>query len=53
MNKFKIEENITIGQDENGMHWAEIRDNDGTIDMVLTASTQSELFKKIEEAKIK
>lgn len=51
MKKFKIEKNITIGQYENGMHWAEIKDDDGTIDMVLTASTLNELYEKIKEVK--
>ena len=47
--KFKINDNLTIGQDENGMHYAVIRDNDNTIDSVLTAFTSNELFKKLKE----
>jgi len=47
--KFKINDNIRIGQNDNGMHWAEIRDDDNTIDMVLMAKTSNELFKKLKE----
>ena len=37
--KFEINNNLTIGQDKNGMHYAEIRDNDNVIETVLTALT--------------
>ena len=47
--KFKINDNLTIGQDKYGMHYAIIKDNDNTIDMVLTALTSNELFKKLKE----
>ena len=47
--KFKINDNLTIGQYKNGMHWAVIKDDDNTIDMVLTALTSNELFKKLKE----
>ena len=49
--EFKISENIKIGQAENGMHWVEIRDDDGLIDMILTAKTSNELYKRLEEYK--
>ena len=48
-NEFKINNNLTIGQNKNGMHYAEIRDNDNVIETVLTALTSNELFKKLKE----
>ena len=47
--KFKINNNLTIGQYKNGMHWAEIRDDDNVIETVLTTLTSNELFKKLKE----
>jgi len=51
--EFRINNNVKIGQFENGMHWAEIRDDNNIIETVLTAFTSAELFKKLEENNIK
>jgi len=50
--EFRINDNVKIGQFENGMHWAEIRDNNNIIETVLTAFTSAELFKRLEENNI-
>jgi len=47
--KFKINNNLTIGQYKNGMHYAVIKDNNNVIDTVLTALTSNKLFKKLKE----
>jgi hypothetical protein len=48
-NKFKINERITIGMDDNAMHWAEIRDEFGDIERVITRKTSNELWKELME----
>lgn len=46
--KFAIDKNITIGQDKNGMHWAEIKDN-GIIQSVILRKTSNNIYKELKE----
>ena len=46
---YKINDNLTVGIFDNGMHWREIRDNNGEIESVITRNTSCELWKSLKE----
>ena len=46
--KFKINDNITVGIDNNNMHYAEIRDNNGIIETVILRKTSNNIWKALK-----
>ena len=40
---------LDFGQDENGLHWAEIRDEDGMVESATIQDTPADIFKWIRE----
>ena len=46
---YKINDNLIVGIFDNGMHWGEIRDDDGEIESVITRNTSGELWKSLRE----
>ena len=47
--KFLIENNITVGIDNNNIHYAEIRDNNNIIESVILRKTSNEIWKELIE----
>ena len=46
---YKINDNLTVGIFDNGMHWGEIKDNNGIIESVITRNNSNELWKSLRE----
>ena len=47
--KFSIENNITVGIDNNNMHYAIIKDDNGITESVILRKTSSEIWKELIE----
>ena len=47
--KFLIENNITVGIDNNNIHYAEIRDNNNIVESVILRKTSNEIWKELIE----
>ena len=49
MTEFRINKNVTMGQYKNGMHYGEIKDNNGYIESACICKTSQEVIKWLHD----